>query len=163
MTAAEALEKAGLKPLSTSSRGGVHEQFLCRTRLQLLLVADGKQVARVADLIHAMDKLGKIPASPDGVAGARKAAFKWVAWTRPDHGHAEEGAIFSRRSEAHSARPESMRAPISARARRWQAWASLRDNVLVQINSGDRIRWCCSMPRRAIPGALDTAVHEVCT
>src|SRR5437879_11836185 len=34
--------------------------------------------------------------------------------------------------------PESMRASYIRQGSAWQAWAALRDNVLVQINSGEQ-------------------------
>src|SRR6266446_700121 len=162
MTAAEALEKAGLKPLSTKFGGGTSNSYA--DAIAALLVADGKQVLEWADLIHAMDKLGmKFQRHADGVAGPGKAAVQMGRVGRvPDHGHAEGELSFRGRSQAHSARPrEHARllyppglgvAGLGGAARQRPGADKFR-----RAESGGAAR--CVAER--FLGAVDTAVHEV--
>jgi histidine ammonia-lyase len=138
MSAAEALRMAGLKPLATRTGGGTSNAYA--DALAALLVADGKQALEWADLIHAMDKLG-MNSSVTPMAGLvqQKRPFKWVAWDAARLMDILKGSyLFQDDPKRILQDPESMRASYIRQGAAWQAWAALRDNVLVQINSGEQ-------------------------
>src|SRR5207244_11197868 len=136
MGAAEALKEAGLKPLSTGIGGGTSNAYA--DALAALLVADGKQLLEWADLIHAMDKLGmNSSVTPLAPLVQAKRPFKWVAWDAARLMDMLKGSyLFEDDPKRILQDPESMRASYIRQGSAWQAWAALRDNVLVQINSG---------------------------
>jgi histidine ammonia-lyase len=138
MSAAEALEKAGLKPLSTRTGGGTSNAYA--DALAALLVADGKEALEWADLIHAMDKLGmNSSVTPMATLVQEKRPFKWVAWDAARIMDILKGSyLFEDDPKRILQDPESMRASYIRQGSAWQAWAALRDNVLIQINSGEQ-------------------------
>ena len=138
LSAAEALQRAGLKPLSTGIGGGTSNAYA--DALAALLVADGKQLLEWADLIHAMDKLGmNSSVTPLAPLVQAKRPFKWVAWDAARLMDMLKGSyLFEDDPKRILQDPESMRASYIRQGSAWQAWAALRDNVLVQINSGEQ-------------------------
>jgi histidine ammonia-lyase len=138
MGAAAALEKAGLKPLATRTGGGTSNAYA--DALAALLVADGREVLEWADLIHAMDKLGmNSSVTPMASRVQEKRPFKWVAWDAARLMDMLKGSyLFEDDPKRILQDPESMRASYIRQGSAWQAWAALRDNVLVQINSGEQ-------------------------
>ena len=138
MKASEALAKAGLKSLETETGGGTSNSYA--DALAVLLVADGKAALEWADLIHALDKLG-MNSSVTPIAGIvqAKRPFKWVAWDAAKLLDLLRGSyLFEDDPKRILQDPESMRASYIRQGSAWQAWAALRDNVLVQINSGEQ-------------------------
>jgi histidine ammonia-lyase len=138
MSAAAALEKAGLKPLATRTGGGTSNAYA--DALAALLVADGREVLEWADLIHAMDKLGmNSSVTPMASRVQEKRPFKWVAWDAARLMDMLKGSyLFEDDPKRILQDPESMRASYIRQGSAWQAWAALRDNVLVQINAGEQ-------------------------
>lgn len=138
MSAAAALEKAGLHPLSTETGGGTSNAYA--DAMAALLVADGKRVLEWADLIHAMDKLGmNSSVTPMASLVQQKRPFKWVAWDAARLMDILKGSyLFQDDPKRILQDPESMRASYIRQGSAWQAWAALRDNVLVQVNSGEQ-------------------------
>lgn len=138
MSAAEALKKAGLKPLSSRIGGGTSNAYA--DALAALLVADGREALEWADLIHGMDKLGmNSSVTPMASLVQEKRPFKWVAWDAARIMDILKGSyLFERDPTRILQDPESMRASYIRQGSAWQAWAALRDNVLVQINSGEQ-------------------------
>jgi histidine ammonia-lyase len=138
MSAAQALEKAGLKPLSTHIGGGTSNAYA--DALAALLVADGRRALEWADLVHAMDKLGmNSSVTPMASLVQEKRPFKWVAWEAARLMDILKGSyLFEDDPKRILQDPESMRASYIRQGSAWQAWAALRDNVLVQINSGEQ-------------------------
>jgi histidine ammonia-lyase len=138
MRAADALKKAGLKPLSTRPGGGTSNAYA--DALAALLVADGQHALEWADLIHAMDKLGmNSSVTPMASLVQEKRPFKWVAWNAARIMDMLKGSyLFEDDPKRILQDPESMRASYIRQGSAWQAWAALRDNVLVQINSGEQ-------------------------
>jgi len=138
MRASAALEKAGLKPLSTRIGGGTSNAYA--DALAALLVVDGKQALEWADLVHAMDKLGmNSSVTPMAPLVQEKRPFKWVAWDAARLMDLLKGSyLFEDDPKRILQDPESMRASYIRQGSAWQAWAALRDNVLVQINSGEQ-------------------------
>jgi histidine ammonia-lyase len=138
MSAAAALKKAGLKPLATRIGGGTSNAYA--DALAALLVADGREVLEWADLIHAMDKLGmNSSVTPMASRVQEKRPFKWVAWDAARLMDMLRGSyLFEDDPKRILQDPESMRASYIRQGSAWQAWAALRDNVVVQINSGEQ-------------------------
>jgi len=138
MSAADALKKAGLKPLSSRIGGGTSNAYA--DALAALLVADGREMLEWADLVHAMDKLGmNSSVTPMASLVQEKRPFKWVAWDADRLMDMLKGSyLFEDDPKRILQDPESMRASYIRQGSAWQAWAALRDNVLVQINSGEQ-------------------------
>lgn len=138
MSATAALEKAGLKPLAGRIGGGTSNAYA--DALAALLVADGREVLEWTDLIHAMDKLGmNSSVTPMASLVQEKRPFKWVAWDASRLMDILKGSyLFEDDPKRILQDPESMRASYIRQGSAWQAWAALRDNVLVQINSGEQ-------------------------
>ncbi len=138
MSAAAALAKAGLAPLSTRIGGGTSNAYA--DAMAALLVADGREALEWADLIHAMDKLGmNSSVTPMASLVQQKRPFKWVAWDAARLMDILKGSyLFEDDPKRILQDPESMRASYIRQGSAWQAWAALRDNVLVQINSGEQ-------------------------
>jgi histidine ammonia-lyase len=138
MSAAEALKRAGLEPLSTETGGGTSNAYA--DALAAVLVADGREALEWADLIHAMDKLGmNSSVTPLAPRVQAKRPFKWVAWDAARIMDMLKGSyLFEDDPKRIIQDPESMRASYIRQGSAWQAWAALRDNVLVQINSGEQ-------------------------
>jgi histidine ammonia-lyase len=138
MSAAEALRHAGLKPLATETGGGTSNAYA--DALAALLVADAKEALEWADLIHAMDKLGmNSSVTPLASRALEKRPFKWVAWDAARVLDMLRGSyLFEDDPKRILQDPESLRASHIRAGSAWQAWAALRDNVLVQINSGEQ-------------------------
>jgi histidine ammonia-lyase len=138
MRAAEALKRAGLKPLNTEIGGGTSNAYA--DALAALLVADGREALEWADLIHALDKLGmNSSVTPLAARAQEKRPFKWVAWNAARVLDMLKGSyLFEDDPKRIIQDPESLRASHIRSGSAWQAWAALRDNVLVQINSGEQ-------------------------
>jgi histidine ammonia-lyase len=138
MKASDALAKAGLKPFSGEPGGGTSNAYA--DALATLLVADAKQALEWADLIHAMDKLGMNSSlTPLASPVQAKRPFRWVAWDAARLLDMLRGSyLFEDDPKRILQDPESMRASYIRQGSAWQAWAALRDNVLVQINSGEQ-------------------------
>jgi histidine ammonia-lyase len=138
MSAAAALLKAGLKPLATRIGGGTSNAYA--DALAALLVADARDVLEWADLIHAMDKLGmNSSVTPMAPGVQEKRPFKWVAWDAARLMDMLKGSyLFEDDPKRILQDPESMRASYIRQGSAWQAWAALRDNVVVQINAGEQ-------------------------
>jgi histidine ammonia-lyase len=138
MSAAQALSRAGLKPLSTAPGGGTSNAYA--DALAALLVAEGQRALEWSDLIHAMDKLAMNSSiTPLAPLVQAKRPFKWVAWDAARLLDMLRGSyLFDDDPKRIIQDPESMRASYIRQGSAWQAWAALRDNVLVQINSGEQ-------------------------
>jgi histidine ammonia-lyase len=138
MSAAEALKRVGLKPLAGEIGGGTSNAYA--DALAALLVADGREALEWTDLIHALDKLGMNSSVTPLAPGVQlKRPFKWVAWDAARILEMLKGSyLFDDDPKRIIQDPESMRASYIRQGSAWQAWAALRDNVLVQINSGEQ-------------------------
>lgn len=138
MKASDALAKAGLKPYAGEPGGGTSNAYA--DALAVLLVDEGRYALEWADLIHTLDKLG-MNSSLTPLAGIvqAKRPFKWVAWDAARLLDMLRGSyLFEDDPKRILQDPESMRASYIRQGSAWQAWAALRDNVLVQINSGEQ-------------------------
>jgi histidine ammonia-lyase len=138
MKAAQALEQAGLKPVSANFAGGGAENAYGDARAALL-VADGRQALEWADLTYALDKIGmNSSVTPMVTPVQAKRPFKWVNWDAARVMDILKGSyLFEDDPKRILQDPESMRASYIRQGSAWQAWAAFRDSVLLQINSAD--------------------------
>ena len=138
MQAAQAFEQAGLKPINAGFAGGGAENAYGDARAALL-VADGRQALEWADLIYALDKIGMNSSLTPMVTPVQaKRPFKWVNWDAARVMDILKGSyLFEDDPKRILQDPESMRASYIRQGSAWQAWAALRDSVLLQINSAD--------------------------
>ena len=138
MQAAQAFEQAGLKPINAGFAGGGAENAYGDARAALL-VADGRQALEWADLIYALDKIGMNSSVTPMVSPVQaKRPFKWVNWDAARVMDILKGSyLFEDDPKRILQDPESMRASYIRQGSAWQAWAALRDSVLLQINSAD--------------------------
>jgi len=138
MQAAQALERAGLKPVRASFGSGGAENAYGDARAALL-VADGRQVLEWTDLIYALDKIGMNSSVTPMVAPVQaQRPFKWVNWDAARVMEMLKGSyLFDDDPTRILQDPESMRASYVRQGSAWQAWAALKNSVLLQINSAD--------------------------
>jgi histidine ammonia-lyase len=139
MKAAQALEQAGLKPLFTAGFAGGGAENAYGDARAALLVADGRQALEWADLAYALDKIGmNSSVTPMVTPVQAKRPFKWVNWDAARVMDMLKGSyLFEDDPKRILQDPESMRASYIRQGSAWQAWAALRDSVLLQINSAD--------------------------
>ncbi len=138
MKATDALVQAGLKPFTSGFFSASAENAYGDARAALL-VADGRRALEWVDLIYALDKIAmNSSVTPMVTPVQAQRPFKWVNW---DASRVMDMLRGSYLFEADPRRvlqdPESMRASYIRQASAWQAWAALRDSVLLQINSSD--------------------------
>jgi histidine ammonia-lyase len=138
MKAGEALKQAGLKPLGGEAFFVGAENAYGDARAALL-VADGRLALEWADLAYALDKLGMDSSvTPMLAAVQARRPFKWVNWDAARVMDVLKGSyLFEAEPTRILQDPESMRASYIRQGSAWQAWAALRDSVLLQINSAD--------------------------
>ena len=141
MPAAEALRLAGLKPLEPF---GADDAALISTNAYFtaqaaLLVADARNLLDWADMGTAMALLGmnsSVTPLSAPVQGARP--FRWLNW---DAARVLDLVRGSYLFDADPARiiqdPESLRASTQRVGSAWQAWADMRDSVVIAMNSSD--------------------------
>ena len=138
MPAADALRLAGLKPNGNDFGGGGAENAY-GDALAALLVADAEKALEWADLIYAMDALGmnsSVTAMSAIVQDRRP--FKWVNWDAARIMDMLKGSyLFDDDPKRILQDPQSMRSSYVRQGSAWQAWASLRDAVILQVNSAD--------------------------
>jgi histidine ammonia-lyase len=138
MKAADALEQAGLRPFTTVFVSASAENAYGDARAAFL-VADGEYALEWADLIYALDKVAMNSSLTPMVAAVQaQRPFKWINWDAARVMDILKGSyLFEADSRRVLQDPESMRASYIRQGSAWQAWAALRDSVLLQINSSD--------------------------
>jgi histidine ammonia-lyase len=140
MPAEQALQQAGLTPVKPFGADNdtldVTNSF--STAQDVLLVDVAKQAIDWADLTDAMD-LNGMDSSITPLSSIVQAArpYKWLNWDANRLLDALKGSYLFDASERIVQDPESLRASSIRQASAWQAWAQLRDDVLIQINSSD--------------------------
>ena len=138
MPSAQALKQAGLKGKETGLGGGGGAENAYGDALAALLVADGQAALEWADLLNAMTKLGMNSSlTPMVTPNQAKRPFKWVNWDAARTLDILKGSYLFDGDQRILQDPESMRASYIRQGSAWQAWARLRDNVLLQVNSAD--------------------------
>ena len=141
MPAAEALRRAGLTPIQPF--GADNDTFdvtnAYATGQAALLVADARGALEWADLLDAID-LNGMDSSITPLTSVVQAArpFPWLNW---DAARVLDmiggGYLFRDDPNRIIQDPESLRASSIRQGSAWQAWATLRDDVRIQINSSD--------------------------
>jgi histidine ammonia-lyase len=138
MPAAEALSQAGLRPLTAgSARGGAENAY--GEALAALLVADARYALEWTDLLFAMAKLG-MNSNVTGMATLVQLnrPFKWINWDAARILDILKGSyLFDGDPNRILVDPQSMMSFYNRSGSAWQAWAALRDSVLLEINSAD--------------------------
>jgi histidine ammonia-lyase len=134
MKAAQALAEAKLKALTGDVFFVGAENAYGDARAALLAV-DGRLVLEWADLIYALDKLGMDSSITPMVSAVQAARpFKWVNWDAARIMDILQGSyLFEREDTRILQDPQSMRASYIRDGSAWQAWAALRDSMLMQI------------------------------
>ena len=139
MQAAQALAQAGIKPITRSGVFGGGAENAYGDARAALLVADGQLVLEWADLLYALDKLGmNSSVTPMVTPVQARRPFRWVNWDAARVMDVLRGSyLFEEDPKRILQDPESMRASYIRQGAAWQAWAALRDSVVLQINSAD--------------------------
>ncbi|MGA9026776.1 MAG: aromatic amino acid ammonia-lyase [Steroidobacteraceae bacterium] len=139
LPAAEALRKAGLKPVHFE---GADANLLTTSALTAgyaaLLVHDVRRLIEWHDLIWALDLLamnGSIAPLSMPVQATRP--FVWANYAAARTLDMLKGSYVFNGEYRIIQDPESLRATVWRDAGLWQAWARLRDSTLIQMNSTD--------------------------
>jgi histidine ammonia-lyase len=141
MPAAEALEKAGLKPIQPFAGDdyALDSTNAYAVGIAALLVADSGRALDWADLIYAMD-LGGMNSSITPLTWPVQVnrPQKWLNWQAARVLDMLKGSyLFADDPNRILQDPESLRASAVRQGSAWASWGNLRDSVLLQINSSD--------------------------
>jgi histidine ammonia-lyase len=141
MSAAEALKRAGLKPLQpfAADDSALESSNSYATGQAALLVNDTREVLSWADLIYAIDLNGMNSSiTPLAAPVQANRPFKWLSWHAARMLDMLKGSyLFEEDPTRIIQDPESLRASSIRQGSAWQAWAQMRDDLLIQINSSD--------------------------
>ena len=140
MTAAEALDRAGLEPLDEF---GLFSGFMSTNAYSAgwagLLVADARKMLEWTDLLLAMDMNGMNSSiTPLSLPVQTNRPHTWLNWDAARVLDMLKGSyLFEASSDRIIQDPESLRASSIRQGSAWQAWSVFRDSVLMQINTSD--------------------------
>ena len=138
MPAADALNKAGLKPIQpfAADTNALTSSDAYSTGIAALAVDDARQALEWADLIYAMDLNGMNSSiTPISTLVQRERPFKWLNWEAARVRDMLKGSyLFSDDPQRIIQDPESLRASSIRQASAWADWAALRDAVVLQMN-----------------------------
>lgn len=139
MQAAHALQLAGLTPIQSAGFSGGGAENAYGDARAALLVADGQYALEWADLIYALDKIAlNSSLTPMVTPVQAKRPFRWVNWDAARVMDMLKGSfLFDDDPKRILQDPQSMRAGYVRQGAAWEAWARLRDSVVLQINSSD--------------------------
>jgi histidine ammonia-lyase len=141
MPAAEALAKAGLKPIQpfAADTNALTSSDAYATGIAALTVDDAQRALDWADLIYAMDLNGMNSSiTPLSTLVQRERPFKWLNWDAVRVREMIKGSyLFADDPHRIIQDPESLRASSIRQASAWQDWGALRDAVVLQMNSSD--------------------------
>ncbi len=141
MAAADALAKAGLKPIQpfAADINALTSSNAYATAIAALAVNDGRRALEWADLIYAMDLNGMNSSiTPISTVVQRERPFKWLNWEAGRVRDMIKGSyLFDDDPHRIIQDPESLRASSIRQASAWQDWGALRDAVVLQMNSSD--------------------------
>ncbi len=139
MTAADALAKAGLKPIRfQGADGNLVTTSALTAGFAALLVHDLQNLIEWHDLIWAMD-LNAMNSSVAPLAMPVQATrpFAWANFAAVRELAILKGSYVFNGDYRVIQDPESLRATVWRDGGVWQAWARLRDSTLIQMNSTD--------------------------
>ncbi len=141
MSAAEALKRAGLAPLAPfgaddSALESTNAYFTAQTAL---MAYDAREALSWADMTYAIDLDGMNSSiSPLALPVQRNRPFKWLNWDAARVLDMMKGSyLFDLDNKRIIQDPESLRASSIRQGSAWEAWAELRDDLLIQLNSSD--------------------------
>jgi histidine ammonia-lyase len=141
MGAAQALAAAGLKPLQpfAADSNALTSSNAYSTGIAALVVNDARAALEWADLIYAMDLNGMNSSiTPLSLVVQRDRPFKWLNWDAARVLDMLKGSyLFNDDPKRIIQDPESLRASSIRQASAWEEWATLRDAVVLQMNSSD--------------------------
>lgn len=141
MSAAEALKRARLQPLQpfAADDSALRSSNAYATGQAVLLVHDAREALAWADLTYAIDLNGmNSSVSPLAQPVQANRPFPWLNWDAARVLDLLKGSYLFERDETRIIQdPESLRASFIRQGSAWQAWARLRADVLLQINSSD--------------------------
>ena len=139
MTAAAALAAAGLKPYKSRPYGILITTNAYTTAIALELVDEGREALEWSDAALAIDLLGMnssvTPLTPPSQA---RRPFPWVNWEAAKMLDLLRGSyLFEDDATRILQDPESLRAAHIRLGSAWEAWNTLRQSVLLEMNSGE--------------------------
>ncbi|HEX7781744.1 MAG TPA: aromatic amino acid ammonia-lyase [Sphingobium sp.] len=141
MPAAQALKKAGLKPLEPF---GADDTALISTNAYFtahaaLLVSDARDMLEWSDLATAMALVGMNSSlTPLSMPVQSNRPYPWLNWDAARVLDMVRGSYLLDDDPHRIIQdPESLRASTQRIGSTWQAWATMRDTVLVAMNSSD--------------------------
>jgi len=141
MSAADALEKAGLKPIQpfAADTNALTSSNAYATGITALAVNDARHALEWADIIYAMDLNGMNSSiTPISTVVQRERPFKWLNWEAARVRDMLKGSyLFSADPHRIIQDPESLRASSIRQSSAWEDWGALRDAVVLQMNSSD--------------------------
>jgi len=141
MSAQEALKQAGLAPLVpfAADDSELESSNSYATGQAALLLHDAREALSWADIIYAIDLNGmNSSVSPLAQVVQLNRPFKWLNWDAARVLEMLRGSyLFELDDRRIIQDPESLRASSIRQGAAWQAWAQLRDDVLIQMNSSD--------------------------
>jgi histidine ammonia-lyase len=141
MPATDALKQAGLTPLVPfgADDSELESSNAYATAQAALLLHDAREVLSWADIIYAIDLNGmNSSVSPLAQPVQMNRPFKWLNWDAKRVLEMLRGSYLFELDEQRIIQdPESLRASSIRQGSAWQAWAQLRDDVLIQMNSSD--------------------------
>ena len=141
MPAAEALQKAGLKPIQpfAADVNALTSSNAYATAKAALAVYDAQRLLEWADLSYAIDILGmNSSVTPMSLPVQSNRPFPWINYTSAKVLDMVKGSyLWNDDPKRIIQDPESMRASPQRTGATWQAWARLRDTVTIQLNSSD--------------------------
>jgi histidine ammonia-lyase len=141
MAAADALAKAGLKPIRpfAADTNALTSSDAYATGIAALTVNDAQQALDWADLIYAMDLNGMNSSiTPISTVVQRERPFQWLNWDAARVLDMIKGSyLFGDDPKRIIQDPESLRASSIRQASAWEEWGALRDAVVLQMNSSD--------------------------
>jgi histidine ammonia-lyase len=141
MSAREALSRAGLKPLVPfgADDGALTSTNAYADAAAAFLLSDAERVLEWSDLIYAIDLNGlNSSITPLSQVAQGNRPFKWLNGDASRIlGLLKGSYLFDDVPDRIIQDPESMRASSIRQGSAWQAWAELRESLLLQINSSD--------------------------
>jgi histidine ammonia-lyase len=141
MSAAEALERAGLSPIKpfAADDNALTSSNAYATGQAALLVYDARAALEWADVIYAVDLNGMNSSiTPLSLAVQRDRPEPWLNWHASRMlGMLKGSYLFGDDAHRIIQDPESLRASSIRQASAWESWSSLKDAVTLQANSSD--------------------------
>lgn len=141
MPAAQALAAAGLKPIQpfAADDNALTSSNAYFTAMTVFAVADAREALAWADLNYAIILNGmNSSVTPLTYLVQTDRPFKWLNWNANRIKEMIKGSyLFGDDKGRIIQDPETLRASSIRQASAWQAWATLRDDLVIQLNSSD--------------------------